>query len=57
VINCLKKFVRNTSGASSVEYAIIATVISVAALGGYMALGQQSNETMKNVASKYAEVQ
>ena len=53
----LKRILNDTAGSSAIEYAIIATVISVAALGAYAALGQQSNENMTKVASSYAAVQ
>lgn len=57
MIRTLKKLAGDNLGATAVEYAIIASVISVAALGAYMAVGEQSNENMKTVASKYSGAQ
>ncbi|MFN2100479.1 Flp family type IVb pilin [Altererythrobacter sp. MF3-039] len=48
---------RNTAGATAVEYAIIASVVSVAALGAFISVGEQSEENMNSVADKYAEAQ
>lgn len=48
---------RDTRGATAIEYAIIASVISVAALGAFLAVGEQSEENFETVASKYAGVQ
>ena len=53
----LKTLVKDTAGATAVEYAIIASVISVAALGAYMAVGEQSKENMESVATSYSEAQ
>ena len=53
----LNQLLHDTAGATAVEYAIIASVISVAALGGYMAVGEQSRENMNAVASSYAQAQ
>ena len=53
----LKMLVKDTAGATALEYAIVASVISVAALGGYAALGDQSNKNMTAVADSYAEAQ
>lgn len=53
----LNTFARDIGGATAVEYAIIASVISVAALGAYISVGEQSEENMTSVADKYAEAQ
>lgn len=53
----LLNFAADTKAATAVEYAIIASVISVAALGAYMAVGEQSKENMTSVASAYSSAQ
>lgn len=52
-----RNLMRDTRGATAIEYAIIASVISVAALGAFLAVGEQSEENFETVASKYAGVQ
>ena len=57
MLHAFRRLARDTKGATAVEYAIIASVISVAALGAYISVGEQSEENMTTVADKYAEVQ
>ena len=52
-----KRIAADTAGASAIEYAIIASVISVAALSAYMAVGEESNKQMENISTSYAEAQ
>lgn len=52
-----KKMLGDTKGATAVEYAIIASVISVAALSAYISVGEQSKENMASVASAYSSAQ
>ena len=47
---------RDRAGSPAVEFAIVASVISLAALGAFQLLGEQSNEQMSGVESAYAEV-
>lgn len=54
---CAFRLTHDTSGASAIEYAIIASVISVAAYGAFLAVGEQSKENMEMAASSYAEAQ
>ena len=53
----LDALLKDKTGASAVEYAIVASVISVAALGAFLAVGQQSKDNMENVATQYQDVQ
>jgi pilus assembly protein Flp/PilA len=39
-------------GATAIEYALIATLISVAAIAGYQALGDQIENSFQNTAEK-----
>lgn len=53
----LDALLKDKTGATAVEYAIVASVISVAALGAFLAVGQQSKDNMENVATQYQDVQ
>ncbi len=39
----MKAFARDTSGATAIEYALIASVISILIVGGAMQIGSQVN--------------
>ena len=52
----LRKLLRDTTGSPAVEFAIVASVISLAALGAFQALGQQSSNQLGNVQTAYAGV-
>lgn len=43
------KFLKNKSGATAIEYGLIAALIAVAVIGGVSQLGQQANTTFTNV--------
>ena len=51
----LRKFLADNRGATAIEYALIASLISVAAIASYYGLGQQVgnsfNETQEKMAS------
>jgi pilus assembly protein Flp/PilA len=51
-----KKLLQDRTGATAIEFALVATIISVAALGAFMALGEQSSNQMSGVQSAYADV-
>lgn len=53
----LNLLLKDTTGATAVEYAIIASVISIAAFGAFVAVGEQSKENMEGVANSYSEIQ
>jgi pilus assembly protein Flp/PilA len=46
------KMVRNRSGATAIEYALIAGIICVAIVGGATALGQSTNDSFTRVHDK-----
>jgi pilus assembly protein Flp/PilA len=48
------KFLKNKSGATAIEYGLIAALIAVAVIGGVTALGTNANTTFTTVASKMA---
>ncbi|OLP62274.1 pilus assembly protein [Xaviernesmea oryzae] len=43
------RFVKDESGATAIEYGLIAALISVALIGGAKALGTQLNTTFTNL--------
>jgi pilus assembly protein Flp/PilA len=46
------KFLKNKSGATAIEYGLIAALIAVAVIGGVSALGQGANDTFCDVATE-----
>lgn len=53
--NLMKKFLSNKSGATAIEYGLIAALIAVAVIGGVTALGTQANATFMNVSTELAK--
>jgi len=51
-MNILRNFIRNESGATAIEYALIATLISVAIIGGATAIGSGVSNSFTNTAAK-----
>lgn len=45
------KFLKNTSGATAIEYGLIAALIAVAIIGGVTQLGTDVNNTFSNVSA------
>lgn len=48
----VSRFVKNESGATAIEYGLIAALISVAIIGGATALGTSINSTFTTVSGK-----
>ena len=46
------RFFKNESGATAIEYGLIAALISVAIIGGASAVGGGVNKTFGNIAAK-----
>jgi len=46
------RFLKNESGATAIEYGLIAALISVAIIGGATALGEGVNNTFTNISGK-----
>ncbi|MGI9402723.1 MAG: Flp family type IVb pilin [Rhizobiaceae bacterium] len=46
----VKKFLKNESGATAIEYGLIAALISVGIIGGANALGGGVNTTFTNIS-------
>jgi pilus assembly protein Flp/PilA len=52
--NLVKRFVKNESGATAIEYGLIAAGISVAIITVVMTLGSQLQSTFSNISSQLA---
>ena len=48
----LARFLKNESGATAIEYGLIAALISVAIIGGATAVGGGVNGTFTNISAK-----
>jgi len=49
--NTLKRFLQDESGATAIEYGLIAALIAVAIIGGARALGTAIGDTFNNVGN------
>jgi pilus assembly protein Flp/PilA len=47
----IKDLVRNTKGATAIEYGLIAALIAVAAIGAMQGIGSKLNTTFNNVSN------
>ena len=47
----LRKIIRDNRGATAIEYALIASLISVAAIAGYESLGEKVQSSFNNTAA------
>lgn len=52
-MSLIAKFIKSEGGATAIEYALIATLISVAIIGGATALGTNLNESFSAVAGEF----
>ena len=48
------RFLKNKSGATAIEYGLIAALIAVAVIGGVSSLGSNANATFGTVAESMA---
>jgi len=51
-MNMIKKLVRNSKGATAIEYGLIAALISVAGIAAFGAVGTKLQGTFNNAAVK-----
>jgi pilus assembly protein Flp/PilA len=51
MINTLKKFVANESGATAIEYALIASLVAVAIIVSVQAMGSKLQNTFNEVSN------
>jgi pilus assembly protein Flp/PilA len=49
--NLIARFVRDESGATAIEYGLIAVLIAVAIIGGATALGSKLNATFNTIVT------
>jgi pilus assembly protein Flp/PilA len=49
------RFLKNNSGATAIEYGLIAALIAVAVISGATALGTKSGATFQSVADQMVE--
>jgi pilus assembly protein Flp/PilA len=47
----IRKFLKNTKGATAIEYGLIAALIAVAAIAAMQGLGNKLTSTFNNVSS------
>ena len=47
----VSRFVKNESGATAIEYGLIAALIAVAAIGAMQGIGNKLNTTFNNVSN------
>ncbi len=50
--NLLKKFFKDESGATAIEYGLIAALVSVAIIGGVSTVGSSTQSTFANVGTE-----
>ncbi len=48
----IRKFFKNSKGATAIEYGLIAALIAVAAIAAMQGLGTSLNKTFTNVSTK-----
>lgn len=53
----LRKFRKDEKGATAIEYALIAALISVAAIAAFTSVGEQISGTMNTVSGKLENAQ
>jgi pilus assembly protein Flp/PilA len=51
----IRHFLRNQSGATAIEYAIIAALLSIAIIGGVSLVGDSLDENYSETASRVAQ--
>jgi pilus assembly protein Flp/PilA len=56
MINTIKTFIRDESGATAIEYGLIAALVAVAIIGALTVLGQELTNIFQYVADTLASV-
>lgn len=51
----IRKFIRNSRGATAIEYGLIAALIAVAAIAAMRGLGEKLTATFTNVSSNMTQ--
>ncbi|WP_337268143.1 Flp family type IVb pilin [Oryzifoliimicrobium ureilyticus] len=55
MVNVIKKFIRDESGATAIEYGLIAALISVALIAGASSLGNRLGATFNGLSTKMSD--
>lgn len=55
-ITMFKRLLRDEAGSPATEFVLVASLVSLAALGAFAALGQQSSNQLGGIEKKYAAV-
>jgi pilus assembly protein Flp/PilA len=50
-MRAIRNFIKNSKGATAIEYGLIAALIAVAAIGAMSALGTKLSKTFSNVTT------
>lgn len=48
----VRRFIKDETGSSAIEYALIASLIAIAAIAGYQAVGSSTGNLYENNASE-----
>jgi len=51
-MHTIRKLIRNSQGATAIEYGLIAALIAVAAIGAMQGIGSKLSTTFNNVSSQ-----
>jgi len=51
IMKTIRNFIKNSKGATAIEYGLIAALIAVAAIAAMQGLGTQLNKTFTNVTT------
>ena len=51
-MDTIRKLIRNSKGATAIEYGLIAALIAVAAIGAMQGIGSKLSTTFNNVSSQ-----
>ncbi len=49
----LKRFLKDTNGATGIEYGLIAALVCLATIGGITAVGSNTTVTMDNISGQF----
>lgn len=52
-MSLIARFIKSEDGATAIEYALIAALLSVAVVGGATALGNSLNESFEGAADEF----
>ena len=50
-MRAIRNFIKNSKGATAIEYGLIAALIAVAAIGAMQGIGNKLNTTFNNVSN------